>query len=202
MVKISNDYITSLIAMLQSVYLVDRIATTDYDATNESNFLIQSIYTKNTFDADKIYSQKSSLVDGCKLLKDILRGKNDISVLTMQKYALNIILIQKNINKISDLKNMIGKKIDNYHDNSMMATNLNDQIAYSEEIYKEYVGIIRPRVVISGKKEYLNKNSSLIRALLLSGIRAAFLWDYHGGSKWHLMFRRKEILNECENYFI
>ena len=202
MVKISNDYITSLIAMLQSVYLVDRIATTDYDATNESNFLIQSIYKKNTFDADKIYSQKSSLVDGCKLLKDILRGKNDISVLTMQKYALNIILIQKNINKISDLKNMIGKKIDNYHDNSMMATNLNDQIAYSEEIYKEYVGIIRPRVVISGKKEYLNKNSSLIRALLLSGIRAAFLWDYYGGSKWHLMFRRKEILNKCENYFI
>ena len=202
MVKISNDYITSLIAMLQSVYLVDRIATTDYDATNESDFLIQSIYTKNTFDADKIYSQKSSLVDGCKLLKDILRGKNDISVLTMQKYAFNIILIQKNINKISDLKNMIGKKIDNYHDNSMMATNLNDQIAYSEEIYKEYVGIIRPRVVISGKKEYLNKNSSLIRALLLSGIRAAFLWDYHGGSKWHLMFRRKEILNKCENYFI
>ena len=202
MVKISNDYITSLIAMLQSVYLVDRIATTDYDATNESDFLIQSIYTKNTFDADKIYSQKSSLVDGCNLLKDILRGKNDISVLTMQKYALNIILIQKNINKISDLKNMIGKKIDNYHDNSMMATNLNDQIAYSEEIYKEYVGIIRPRVVISGKKEYLNKNSSLIRALLLSGIRAAFLWDWHGGSKWHLMFRRKEILNKCENYFI
>ena len=202
MVKINNDYITSLIAMLQSVYLVDRIATTDYDATNESDFLIQSIYTKNTFDADKIYSQKSSLVDGCKLLKDILRGKNDISVLTMQKYALNIILIQKNINKISDLKNMIGKKIDNYQDNSMIATNLNDQIAYSEEIYKEYVGIIRPRVVISGKKEYLNKNSSLIRALLLSGIRAAFLWDYHGGSKWHLMFRRKEILNKCENYFI
>ena len=72
----------------------------------------------------------------------------------------------------------------------------------AEEIYKEYVGIIRPRVVISGKKEYLNKNSSLIRALLLSGIRAAFLWDYHGGSKWHLMFRRKEILNKCENYFI
>ena len=70
----------------------------------------------------------------------------------MQKYALNIILIQKNINKISDLKNMIGKKIDNYQDNSMMSTNLNDLIAYSEEIYKEYIGIIRPRVVISGKK--------------------------------------------------
>ena len=200
--KINNDYITSLIAMLQSVFIINRIATTDYDATQELDMLIRSIYIKNTFESSKIYSHKSALADGCKLLKDILTGKNDISILTMQKYALNIILIQKNINKISDLKNMIGKKIDNYQDNSMMSTNLNDLIAYSEEIYKEYIGIIRPRVVISGKKEYLEKNSSLIRALLLSGIRAAFLWDYHGGSKWHLMFRRKEILNKCESFFI
>ena len=54
----------------------------------------------------------------------------------------------------------------------------------------------------SGKKEFLEANSSLIRALLLSGIRAAFLWNYHGGSKWQLMFRRSEILNKCNNFFI
>ena len=84
----------------------------------------------------------------------------------------------------------------------MMATNFDDLIAYSENIYKAYVAIIRPKVVISGKKEYLEKNSSLIRALLLSGIRAAFLWSYHGGSKWQLMFRRSEILNKCNKFFI
>ena len=100
------------------------------------------------------------------------------------------------------IKDLIRKKIDNCQENSMMATNLNDLIAYSEEIYTEYIGIIRPRVVVSGKKEFLEKNSSLIRALLLSGIRAAFLWNHYGGSKWQLMFRRKEILNKCENFFI
>ena len=75
----------------------------------------------------------------------------------MQKYALNIILIQKNINKISDLEDLIRKKIDNYQENSMMATNLNELVMYSEEIYKEYIGIIRPRVVISGKKRIFRK---------------------------------------------
>ena len=202
MVKINNNYVTSLVAMLQNVYIINRIATSDYDASQEAELFVKSIYIKNTLEADAIYKHKAALADGCKLLKDILIGKNDISILTMQKYALNIILIQKNINKISDLKNMIGKKIDNYQDNSMMTTNLNDLITYSEDIYKEYIGIIRPRVVISGKKEYLEKNSSLIRALLLSGIRASFLWDYHGGSKWHLMFRRKEILSKCDSFFI
>ena len=91
---------------------------------------------------------------------------------------------------------------DNYNENSMMATNFEDLISYSERIYTEYIAIIRPRVIISGKKEFLEANSSLIRALLLSGIRAAFLWHYHGGSKWQLMFRRSEILNKCNNFFI
>ena len=119
------------------------------------------------------------------LLKNILLGKNEISLITMQKYVLNILLIQKNINKNKSLMELIRKKIDNYQENSIISKNLNNQVLYSEEIYKEYIGIIRPRVIISGKKEYLDKNSSLIRALLLSGIRAAFLWDYYGGNKWH-----------------
>lgn len=201
MIKINRNYIFSLSALLQSVYLVNKIATTDYDALSASENLLKSIYLKNTFETKDIYGDCKNLIDGHNLLKQILKGKNNISIITMQKYALNIILIQKNINKISDLKGLIGKKIDNYQEDSMIATNLNDLVTYSEEIYTEYIGIIRPRVVISGKKEYLEKNSSLIRALLLSGIRATFLWEYHGGSKWQLMFRRKEILSKCDNFF-
>ena len=45
-----------------------------------------------------------------------MKVKNNISIITIKKYALNIILIQKNINKISDLKGLIGKKIDNYQE--------------------------------------------------------------------------------------
>jgi len=199
---ISESYIWSLCAVLQNMFLVNKLATTEHDCYQESKLLIESIYIKDESEASKIYKNKLNLTDGYNLLKNILIGKNDISIITMQKYALNIILIQKNISKNNDLKDLIRKKIDNYQENSMMSTNLSDLIAYTEEIYTEYIGIIRPRVVVSGKKEYLEKNSSLIRALLLSGIRASFLWNHYGGSKWQLMFRRKEILNKCENFFI
>jgi len=205
MIKLGNiddNYIISLSALLHSAYLVNKIATTGQNCPNESEMLIRSIYATDTFDTKFIYKNYSELHHGYLILKKILTGNTDIPLITMQKYALNMILIQKNINKIKDLKFLIRKKIDNYQENSMIATNLSDLIAYTEEIYKEYIGIIRPRVVVSGKKEYLERNSSLIRALLLSGIRAAFLWDYYGGSKWQLMFRRKEILNKCEDFFI
>ena len=202
MVKIDNNYIISLNALLQSIYFVNKAATTNSVVLEDCEVLLKSIYIKDTFNAKDIYIDSKHLLNGYNLLKQILSGKNDISLITMQKYALNIILIQKNINKISDLEDVIRKKIDNYQENSMMATNLNELVMYSEEIYKEYIGIIRPRVVISGKKEYLENNSSMIRALLLSGIRASFLWDYHGGTKWQLMFRRKEILKKCDEFFI
>ena len=201
-VKIDENYILSLCAILQNVYLINKIATTNHDASKESKLLIDSIYIKNELNPILIYKNKTELFDGYSILKKILLGKNDISLITMQKYVLNILLIQKNIKKNNSLKELIRKKIDKYEENSIISTNLNSQVFYAEEIYKEYVGIIRPRVIISGDKEYLNKNSSLIRALLLSGIRAAFLWDHYGGNKWQLMFKRKEILNKCNSYYI
>jgi len=200
--KISDDYIMALSALIQSAFFVEKIATSSKEIDNDVKILLESIYKTETFSAENIYGHKRNLSIGQNVLKNILNGNNEIYLMNTQKYALSIILIQKNISKIKDLQDLIRKKIDNYNENSMMATNFEDLISYSERIYTEYIAIIRPRVIISGKKEFLEANSSLIRALLLSGIRAAFLWNYHGGSKWQLMFRRREILNKCNNFFI
>ena len=200
--KISDDYIMALSALIQSAFFVEKIATSSKEIDNDVKILLESIYKTETFSAENIYGHKRNLSIGQNVLKNILNGNNEIYLMNTQKYALSIILIQKNISKIKDLQDLIRKKIDNYNENSMMATNFEDLISYSERIYTEYIAIIRPRVIISGKKEFLETNSSLIRALLLSGIRAAFLWNYHGGSKWQLMFRRSEILNKCNKFFI
>ncbi|RLA21365.1 MAG: lysogenization regulator HflD, partial [Gammaproteobacteria bacterium] len=40
-------------------------------------------------------------------------------------------------------------------------------------------------------------NKNKIRALLLSGIRAALLWRQCGGSRWKIIFQRKKITNTC-----
>ena len=200
--SIDDNYIMSLCALLQCAYLIDKISISNQKITNEIEILINSIYIKDTNISADIYVNKKNLFLGFNTLKQLLTGRNDLSLINVQKYILSILLIQKNLNKINTLKDLIRKKIDNYHENSMMATNLDDLILYSEAIYTDHISIIQPRVIISGKKEYLEENSSLIRALLLSGIRAAVLWSNHGGTKWQLMFRRKEILNKCEKFFM
>ena len=183
------------------ISLIERLKREGKNSQADLILLVDAARITNAAKADLLQSIESSSLE-----KDVPVGLKDPDkkwyALTRRVRVMVANPKVVDINKINDLKFLIRKKIDNYQENSMMATNLSDLITYTEEIYKEYIGIIRPRVVVSGKKEYLERNSSLIRALLLSGIRAAFLWDYHGGSKWHLMFRRKEILNKCENYFI
>ena len=150
--KISDDYIMALSALIQSAFFVEKIATSSKEIDNDLKILLESIYKTETFSAENIYGHKRNLAIGQNVLKNILNGNNEIYLMNTQKYALSIILIQKNISKINDLQDLIRKKIDNYNENSMMATNFEDLISYSERIYTEYIAIIRPRVIISGKK--------------------------------------------------
>ena len=152
--KISDDYIMALSALIQSAFIVEKIATSSKEIDNDLKVLLESIYKTETFSAENIYGHKRNLSIGLNVLKNILNGNNEIYLMNTQKYALSMILIQKNISKIKDLQDLIRKKIDNYNENSMMATNFEDLISYSEKIYTEYIAIIRPRVIISGKKSF------------------------------------------------
>ena len=56
------------------------------------------------------------------------------------------------------------------------------------------------QIMVRGEPLYL-QNSELagqIRAMLLTGIRAAVLWRQCGGTKWSLLFGRRNYVNECE----
>jgi high frequency lysogenization protein len=37
-----------------------------------------------------------------------------------------------------------------------------------------------------------------VRALLLAGIRAAFLWRQLGGRRWKLVLQRRRLLQRCQ----
>lgn len=64
------------------------------------------------------------------------------------------------------------------------------------DLYSETVSSLKPRIMIQGSREWLEdtRNANLIRALLLAAIRAATLWRDQGGSRFKLLFRRKQLL--------
>lgn len=73
-------------------------------------------------------------------------------------------------------------------------------IAALAHLYSEHVSSLRPRIMINGERAYLEQpqNADLIRALLLSALRALAFWRQHGGSRLKLLLRRSALLETVD----
>ncbi len=49
------------------------------------------------------------------------------------------------------------------------------------------------------QRQIIAHYADIIRALLLAGIRAAFLWRQLGGRRWRLLLQRKKLLQASQN---
>jgi high frequency lysogenization protein len=78
-----------------------------------------------------------------------------------------------------------------------MHSNILAQLA---DIYSETISTMKPRIIVHGEPLHLSatENVNLIRALLLSGIRAARLFHQSDGSWFQTILRRKQYLAQVE----
>ena len=84
---------------------------------------------------------------------------------------------------------------------------INNAFTYDEktkiisDIYQTTLSKIEPRIVVSGKNEYLTKHdiSSRIRTALFAGVRCVYLYQQYGGNKIKFFLFKKnytEMLKE------
>ncbi len=72
------------------------------------------------------------------------------------------------------------------------------------QLYARTISQMSPRIVVSGKPQYLQneRTTDWIRTLLMAGIRSAMLWQQMGGGRFELMFGRKNILRDVEQFLM
>lgn len=65
-------------------------------------------------------------------------------------------------------------------------------IAQLADVYRQQISTLPLRIQVHGNPQHLKQNEkvSLIRAILLGGVRAGFLWLQLGGRPWRLLFQR------------
>jgi high frequency lysogenization protein len=100
------------------------------------------------------------------------------------------------VGNISDGIEEARAKLDHF---PMLHPNL---LAHLADIYSRTVSQLQPRIMVRGEPVYLNNpdNQNRIRALLLAGIRAAWLWRQVGGSRWKILFGRQRLLDTARGY--
>ena len=196
----------AMAALFQCVDGVNQIANTGNIDSAVYKTCINSVLTDNSGSAEELYGSMSEL----KLGLQSMMGQLSTSQVTPDgkpkdleatRYALGLLQLEK---KLSNNKAMFGKLLEGIEDTQKKLEffdieheNITASLA---DIYANTISAIGPKIMVKGDQTHLAnpKNAARIRALLLSGIRAALLWRQAGGSRWKLLFERGKLQKQAE----
>jgi len=205
-----RERVLALAAMIQAVHLVRGIARKGLAERAEIHTCLSIILaasaTKSGPHANHLYKNPLKLRTGLILLQKLLHGdtmKNDMhAAKEIIAYCAALMSLEK---KLSHNKAMLAKlgegigRIDKQREyfGDVLHSNV---IAAIAGLYGETISTLKPRIIVHGKTEFLShsNNTNQVRALLLSGIRAAHLWRSHGGGHLQLLLRRRALAREAE----
>lgn len=198
-----RDRTIALAAVMQVVYLVHKMATTGRSDNEEVKTLLNSLLVTEAASTEAVYGELFNLRTGIKQLHIQLtenKGKDEI---TQLQYAVNLLRLERQLEKYPPMSDLLSREIDQMPEQVEYYEDItHDQVvARFADIYKKTISNITPFIEIHGEARYLTvpQNASLIRALLLAGIRAAVLWHQKGGRRWQFIFQSKKINQMTES---
>lgn len=198
-----KDQTLALASMVQSAQLIQQLATTGsmnqpaFEASMDTLFQFDSATTLD------IFGDLSALIMGFKTILEFDKRIEKSPDQVVLYYVLSMMKLASKIQKNGDISNKLLKGLEDIQlqtrqfDLSISATSHKIDLLYQDSISN-----LKPRIMVQGDQRYLSPsdNTSKVRTLLLSGIRAAFLWHQLGGSKWKLIFSKKQYLSQAEDY--
>lgn len=187
----------ALAGVCQAAFYANELASTGrVRDTNGFEASLNSLYIMDCDDISEIYgSDMSNLATGLKTLHYAFN--RDPDYLTILKYTLTLLTLERKLSKTPDYLNKIQKGI---LDSRMFRQQDQDfpapVVSKLANVYSSTISLLQPRIILNGKPEHLKQAeiTEQIRATLLAGIRSAVLWSQMGGTQWQLLFKRKLLV--------
>lgn len=196
----NQEQVIALAGLFQAMEAVDNVAQTGHcnEAVLETS--IKSLFVNNPDTALSVYGELADLKPGLQLVESLLSESNNNKQLSHVRYALAIVQLERRLAKEPDMLNTISRRLE-HTENQISHFGLLHENVFSglASIYSDTISTFSLRVHISGQEQHLkvSQNADKIRCLLLTGIRSAILWRQVKGHRWHFIFKRKALLNEC-----
>ncbi|CUS48974.1 MAG: purine metabolism lipoprotein of unknown function DUF489 [Idiomarinaceae bacterium HL-53] len=162
--------------------------------------LLDSILILDAPTVESIYGGANQLVPGLQVLADQLTGNRPKDVEQTQ-YVVRMLHLERLLSKKPKVSEQLSKRL-------TQVQRQRDQLQFDAprirealaSVYSDLVSPLGPRIQIQGAPALLKQTGTqhYIRALLLSGVRAAVLWRQLGGKRRHLIFKRKALLTTTE----
>lgn len=212
----SRNQLLALAGVFQAATLVQQIARHNQPDRRAFNASIKSVLQMDGADPTIIYGGQANLEMGLKALRDKLGGGAGPDDFEVARYVLSLLQLAKKLSRKPGMIDRLGDSIQHAHNEYAELLDVEEAEAQADSIwdmlpeplierlaaaYSETISTLTPRIMVSGEHGYLSNpiTAARVRAALLAGIRAAWLWLALGGKRWQLLFRRAKLAEGAAN---
>jgi len=192
----------ALAGVAQAARLVDQISKT---GSYPLEFLEPSIHSLFEFDSDSVEGIFGGL-PGVKLglhnLSSLLASRQEQENRDVVRYVFSILYLERKFASDPGMMSVVHTRLEHTSFRAEhFASHVNDLCHSISGIYQDTLSKQKFRIKVTGSSQHLQdeKNADVIRALLLAGVRSAFLWRQLGGRRWKLVVQRKRLLEASQN---
>jgi len=192
----------ALAGVAQAARLVDQVSKT---GSYPMEFIEPSIHSLFVFDPETavdLYGGIAGVKLGLHNLSNLLADKNAAENHDLVRYVFSMLYLERKFAGDREMMSVVRARLEH---TSFRAEHFSDNVSELchgiSGIYQDTLSRLRFRIRVTGSAQLLQDpvNADIIRALLLAGIRAAFLWRQLGGRRWSLLLRRKKLLAASQN---
>lgn len=188
-----TDQCIGLAAIAQSAMLVHNKAHSRISHEHYTKAMLDSIFVLSPDSVRDVYPEPDDLKLGLETACAMLSNP-DQSLVPVLQYSLTLIDIGQRLQRQPQLTARLGKGLEDI-DRMRADLDQGSLVQQLSQLYQDTISTLTVRVQVRGSAEALQRTevADHIRALLLAGVRAAWLWRQTGGRRWHLLFRRGSI---------
>ncbi|MCG6861112.1 MAG: high frequency lysogenization protein HflD [Chromatiaceae bacterium] len=197
-----QDKLIALAGIFQATLCVKQIARQGSVDTDAMEPCIYSLFQTDADSVGEIYGIPGSLRAGARELLGQFTGKQPRD-LELTRYAISLLKLERVLAGRKKMVAAIGSGLEDARAKlehfPLLHPNL---LAHLADIYVQTVSQLQPRIIVQGDPRFLQvpDNQNRIRALLLAGVRSAWLWQQVGGNRWKIFFERKRLLAAAQEY--
>ena len=198
-----RDQVIALSALTQSCLVTASAARSGSLNSAHLSVLIHSLFDLNPVNTLSVYGDVSALKPGLQAFANLCAGNSQPYGADLLKYEFALIHLEGKLRNDKAMMDKIGYGLDDIaRDFPDTESRIGEAcIRRISDLYQNTVSTMNKRIQVQGSYQHL-QNKELtwsIRAALFAGLRATVLWQQLGGSRWHLMFRRKQFIAEAKN---
>lgn len=177
----------ALAGVVQAAALVHRTAHGHTVPDAARTALLGTVPTRQADDFALIFPEPADFQPGAALAVEALSGQSRTPEIL--RYSLQLVEIARQLAGVPQVVEKLGRLLDELDPDDL------DEHRFSS-IYRQTVSTLGKRIQVTGEPAVLQQEAAAdrIRALLLAGVRLAWLWHQLGGRRWHLILRRRPLL--------